>query len=1037
MNPIYASRLQISNFRPFGPDFQLHIPPKPGIVMVYGMNGLGKTSLFEAVEWLLTGDVRRISMEPEVREGKLDRFLTRRDGEEMSHQVSLRFDNDSEIRRTVTEQPAMSDLVRGLVRDEWKDRVRDTTSYFRLTMFLPQTKLTRFDREKPAEKWRLLEGPAGVDRINQIRSALNSQKTAGAFNRRLEQIRRSVESQELRLAEWVDLLSQRAMLESIPSERRRLTPEAVAKTLEGLQDELMKLDTSLSEPENGLAGSADSKLASSEGRIVQAKLGIMQSLVDAKLDDVEDHLAALAELRAVVAQWIGTQLTSERIKKDLDDAGQELASRKLSLTKLNDQLVSLEKESTSAIALQSSLQSRVQQLRQLQSAKIDADAADSSIARIEPTTLAAQQTLELAEEQSKFVQDLVQRRLQTNRRIAVLESESTQLQELHDRIAKHDAGAALEVEWRSAVVSIEQERSASQLAMIEIDKEIPVSQTNLKNLQDQRTTALSDARRLTKAIAGVCEHITQDVTTCPICLAKYEPGELTAKVQDALKNDGVDVADLDLQISRVSEEAKKLNSRRQQLSDRIEQIPAEIEGLRTLIAGRESALKKIVSDGEDLIIDTSSLTESTIARQDTCLTEQARSNEELGSLPSEQQLNQCGQIANQAVKSLRPHTISLNARLESLRQTSATNNAIVQKLSSELAVEVGNQLGSVIEDAVAQQADAAVKNASRVAQLDQLRSQEDAQKAELESLEIKTEELRAKHQSLVADAEQLRDRWIAQNFTLNPDNAALNAAIASAEARQNTLKQMRATIARTNEGIGSWLADSRLNELTEKINTLRTTAKVETNVEAESSFTDDIERSKQYLRRVQAAKDQTVVLAEELKSKTDEFNTMALKPLADKIGEYQSVLSPFPHRFGLVAKTQKSGAKLSQPIEYERRPGAKKRSVENTASTELSDGQISTLGLSTLFAASTQYQWSRWRALLLDDPLQASDIIHTSAFLDIIRGLIIKRGYQIFLSSHDLDEARYIIRKCERSGVAVTHCHIKGPGVDGVCVETS
>jgi hypothetical protein len=44
-----------------------------------------------------------------------------------------------------------------------------------------------------------------------------------------------------------------------------------------------------------------------------------------------------------------------------------------------------------------------------------------------------------------------------------------------------------------------------------------------------------------------------------------------------------------------------------------------------------------------------------------------------------------------------------------------------------------------------------------------------------------------------------------------------------------------------------------------------------------------------------------------------------------------------------------------------------------------SEGQLSALSVSALLAASTTFSWSRWRALLLDDPLQHNDVIHASA----------------------------------------------------------
>jgi hypothetical protein len=59
----------------------------------------------------------------------------------------------------------------------------------------------------------------------------------------------------------------------------------------------------------------------------------------------------------------------------------------------------------------------------------------------------------------------------------------------------------------------------------------------------------------------------------------------------------------------------------------------------------------------------------------------------------------------------------------------------------------------------------------------------------------------------------------------------------------------------------------------------------------------------------------------------------------------------------------------------------------------------------------TRYPWSRWRALLLDDPLQHNDVIHTAAFADVMRNLVSLEGYQVIMSSHDTVETDFIERK--------------------------
>ena len=65
----------------------------------------------------------------------------------------------------------------------------------------------------------------------------------------------------------------------------------------------------------------------------------------------------------------------------------------------------------------------------------------------------------------------------------------------------------------------------------------------------------------------------------------------------------------------------------------------------------------------------------------------------------------------------------------------------------------------------------------------------------------------------------------------------------------------------------------------------------------------------------------------------------------------------------------------------------------------LSEGQLAANGFSILCAASTAYRWSSWPALLLDDPLQHNDIIHTAAFVDVMRNLVELENYQIIMSS--------------------------------------
>lgn len=62
----YLRSLTVSGFRGIGPPATLELDPGPGLTVVVGRNGSGKSSFAEALEVLLTGDLRRWAKLPVV-----------------------------------------------------------------------------------------------------------------------------------------------------------------------------------------------------------------------------------------------------------------------------------------------------------------------------------------------------------------------------------------------------------------------------------------------------------------------------------------------------------------------------------------------------------------------------------------------------------------------------------------------------------------------------------------------------------------------------------------------------------------------------------------------------------------------------------------------------------------------------------------------------------------------------------------------------------------------------------------------------------
>jgi DNA repair protein SbcC/Rad50 len=97
-----------------------------------------------------------------------------------------------------------------------------------------------------------------------------------------------------------------------------------------------------------------------------------------------------------------------------------------------------------------------------------------------------------------------------------------------------------------------------------------------------------------------------------------------------------------------------------------------------------------------------------------------------------------------------------------------------------------------------------------------------------------------------------------------------------------------------------------------------------------------------------------------------------------------------------------------------------------------SEGQWAALAVSMLCAASLTFPWSRWKALVLDDPLQHNDSIHAAAFADLMGNLVTAEGYQILLSTHDVAQAEFLLRKFRSRRIPCTTLSLLGIGKEGV-----
>jgi len=183
----------------------------------------------------------------------------------------------------------------------------------------------------------------------------------------------------------------------------------------------------------------------------------------------------------------------------------------------------------------------------------------------------------------------------------------------------------------------------------------------------------------------------------------------------------------------------------------------------------------------------------------------------------------------------------------------------------------------------------------------------------------------------------------------------------------------------------------------------------------------------------ESAKATVSALAETLQKAASDFSTRFLLPLNDLIDQFNEALLSYPgETIRFKASHHLNRTQFDMQLRYRDQIDDAIYNTDLPPQIVLSEGQLAANGFSILCAASVAYPWSRWKALLLDDPLQHNDIIHAAAFVDLMRNLVERKGYQLLMSSHERSEAEFISRKFDAAGIPCSVLELTAPSKTGV-----
>ncbi|OCB00424.1 AAA family ATPase [Clostridium beijerinckii] len=176
--------VEFNNFRVYRQQ-GFEINPDAKVILIYGNNGLGKTSFFDGIEWGLTGSIQRYDKSSKER-NEYDILRNTFSNKEDESYVKIIFDNDKEIKRSIVYVSNKDYNIGKLDSDFIIDEELISNSYygkikfeesFCFSQFLSQELIDKFIRDmKDTDRYSSIKNILGLHRYEKYEAFINNVK---------------------------------------------------------------------------------------------------------------------------------------------------------------------------------------------------------------------------------------------------------------------------------------------------------------------------------------------------------------------------------------------------------------------------------------------------------------------------------------------------------------------------------------------------------------------------------------------------------------------------------------------------------------------------------------------------------------------------------------------------------------------------------------------------------------------------------------------------------------------------------------------
>lgn len=1018
MTPLYLTRIDLLEFRTFA-RLEVELEPRPGILIVHGSNGLGKSSLFDAIEWTLTDEIDHFSQTSGYE--KVGKYLCRHGKKAGPTSAALTFSDDSRIERQLATIDSRKSTLKGTVEDitdflrrpDWANPISRLDRYLLLTHVLGQSTLSRLSNRKSSDRFQILEEVSKSAELQRFGNSLHGPGTtlaARAYASRIAILQK-------------DSADLKAALES----------EAEAwdgAQLSGALDDAS--DAALSKSISADLETAWSLISREAWPDLQADLADPNALQDA-IERTEGQARtrdfAITEARRLLGlrqqyetALAGPAQAAVKVEQDIEAAAQAVNWGR-------DELALKQQALDEALRSLTDARERHGQYNALLEARLGLEQARQRVARTKEDLDAAKRSFAEASATAERLQRLAQIETRIRGEIANFDialSVNTDIREAVQKWLVHDDAIALAA---ATLTDIEAANPTLAEDLTAAERELAEARTAEAESRQLLELVQASVESLSVAVSSVAAHLPEDVERCPVCDTQFdEATELKARADAAAARLAPVVAGHQAIFNRAQDKFAAA----QELFSGLTAVREDLKSLRSELADERHSAESLLGrwgwGGGSTTADVHAHLKGLDEERQGLETRRRRRARWLARLASR------SFVSSDAT---RRRDDSERSRDAAARL--ADDAASAERLAAETFNARAAQLFPSEDEIELPRIQAACEGAE--SRLDEAQARYDAASRARTEAELRLSSLQQAEANLRGAAAQaltartvaeasltvLAPQWRALGWadedmaheTMEASAADANRAKTLLNSAQDSLKRLRASREASSRQFAHKSAFERLS------------AQVDL---APNSTRDQVRGA--FIRKLE--------MIEEEASATNEVKTIASgvsARIADAVDRFNSdYIKPLDGLIRRINRAILCDERISIDFKVGKRRITQSAGIEGQLSSNMnvdpalihSEGQMAALAVSMLCAASLTYPWSRWRALVFDDPLQHNDAIHASAFADLIANLVQVKDYQVLLSTHDLGQAEFLRRKFEARGLPCAVLNLLGLGKAGV-----